>query len=185
MAKWYGGVGADAYTYIRAKSALPPRENLRSQGDPIAMVQSLWAMKDINGNQGPGTDLKRVVAIRVEAGSFNPQKEDYFLVRPTKKPWKTRAKCHAAGAAIEKGALMFEGTYFVFGRSERGTYNRVCTLMEGPGAVATLPLSTVVHDVGDLYFESTRRADNGQPEWVLHEATHERLLTVGSLTATN
>ena len=185
MAKWYGGVGADAYTYIRAKTALPPRENLRSQVDPILTVKNLRAMKDINANHGPATDLKRVCAIRVEAGSFNPQKEEYFLVRPTKKPWKTRARCHAAGAAIEKGALMFEGNYFVFGRSERGTSNRVYTLMEGPGAVATLPLSTVVHDVGDLCFESTRRTENGQPEWILHEATHDRLLTVGSLTATD
>ena len=184
MANWHGGVGNGAYAHVRTKTALLPRENLRSQGDPIAMVKNLRAMKDVNGNHGQGTDLKRLVAIRIEAGSYNPQKEEYFLVRPTKKPWKTRGKCHAAGSATDKGTLLFEGNYFVFGLPERGSCNRVYTLMEGPGSLATLPLSTVVHDVGDISFDSTRRTQHGQPEWILHADTHDRLLAVGSLTAT-
>ena len=149
------------------------------------MVKALKAMKNVHGNTGAGTTLRRLVAIRVDPKGHNPQNEQYFLVRPTKKPWVAKERCHVAGCNTAKGTALFEGNYFVCGDLEHGTGHRTYALMTGPTSVATLPLSAVVYNLGDIAFNSTHQTPDGQAVWVLHSDSHDRILAVGSLTATN
>lgn len=149
------------------------------------MVRALRAMKNVHGNTGEGTMLRRLVAIRVDPKGYNPQNEQYFLVRPTKKPWVARERCHVAGSNTPKGTTLFEANYFVCGDLEQNTGNRTYTVMTGPTSVVTLPLSAVVHNLGDIAFHCTKQTPDGQAVWVLHSDLHDRILAIGSLTATN
>jgi hypothetical protein len=79
MGRWHGVVGATNYAHIQTTKALPPRASLRSQEDPVKMVRALQAMKNVHGNTGEGTMLRRLVAIRVDPKGYNPQNEQYFL----------------------------------------------------------------------------------------------------------
>jgi hypothetical protein len=184
MANYYGGCAAANYTYVRTKTAPRPRDNLRSQSDPIKMVRALRCLKDVHGDQGPKTLLRRVLAMRVDPKGHNPQNEQYFLVRPTKKPWVTKEQRHAGGNATPKGTPLFEGNYFVCGDLQEGTGHRAYALVTGLTSVVTLTLPAVVHDAGDISFDAKIQTADGQAQYLLHSDTHEHLMEKGSLTAT-
>jgi hypothetical protein len=128
--------------------------------------------------------LRRVLAIRVDPKGHNPQNEQYFLVRPTKKPWVTKEQCHAGGNATPKGTPLFEGNYFVCGDLQEGTGHRAYALVTGLTSVVTLTLPAVVHDAGDISFDAKIQTADGQAQYLLHSDTHEHLMEKGSLTAT-
>jgi len=147
------------------------------------MAVKLACVKDVNGNLGPNTACQRVVALRVEVGETSTHGELYNLVKPIKKPWKTSARCVAAGVPCAKGTWLLELQYYQYEDTDSMSGNRRYTLQEGPGSSFIVPLVCVVHNVGDIAFQELLRPRGCEvDEFILCAETHELLMTAGSLT---
>ena len=139
-------------------------------------------MKTVSGSLGKDTVNKRVIAVRVEMGSGTSAAEMYNLVKPTKRSWKVKTKCTAAGVICQKGTYVLEVQYYKSESSDPTSGNRTYTLTDGPGSTFILPVICLVHSLGDLAFCSVRRNADQVDEYVLSDEDHERIMNAGALT---
>jgi hypothetical protein len=148
------------------------------------MTLKLACVKDPNGNLGPHTACHRVVALRVEVGETSTNGEMHNLAKPVKKPWKTQARCVAAGVPRAKGSWLLELQHYKFETTDGASGNSTYILKEGPGSTFIVPLVCVVHNIGDIAFKELQAREPGAEvdAFVLSSETHEVLMTVGALT---
>ena len=102
----------------------------------------------------------------------------YNLAKPVEKPWKTLARCVAAGVPCAKGPWLLELQYYKFETTDG------VSLKEGPGSTFVVPLACVVYNIGDIALKELQaRAPGAEVDTlVLSSETHEALLTIGALT---
>ena len=99
-------------------------------------------------------NMKRDVAVRVEIENSTGRTEMYRLARPTKKPWKTSRRCVAAGVPCAKDTNLLEVQYYEYKDTDGRNGNITYILENGLASEYILLLVCIVHNVGDICFDS-------------------------------
>jgi hypothetical protein len=180
--RWYGGAGVSNHTKLIPKAKPPAPKKTRSKSkSPIEQILSLAALTTINKGSGSKSVHRMLVATRIHPDDPNTAGEEYYLVKPVKKPWKTDGKALADGVEYEKGLWLFQGQYFQFERTQEADGYRVYTLLDGPGSISTFQVGSVVCGTGDIEFCKIQRNDAKIDEYVLAKATDNALVTKGDV----
>ena len=180
--RWYGGAGASQHTKLVPKAKPPPPKTTRSKSkSPEEQTLSLTAFTTISSGSGKKSVHRLLVATRIHPDDPNHDEENYYLVKPVKKPWKTDGKALSDGVEYEKGLWLFQGQYFKYTRTREADGYRVYTLMDGPGSITTFQVSQVVCGAGGIEFSIIQRNDENIDEHVLSKSTDIALVTKGDI----
>jgi hypothetical protein len=143
----------------------------------------LSALKSINSGSGVGTTLRSLLATRIHPEDPNDDNEEYYLVKPIRKPWKTDGKANPDGVMYAKGIYLFQAIYFKFSHTRETDGYRVYTLVDEPGSTVTMDVGCVVCGCGDIQFSHVKRNESQIDEYILSKACDSTITTMGDIHA--